>query len=136
LLATMQPTSKFGEVFQYSNMMAAAAGYIGAHLVYPNLERGAAYDKAMQKKIFDPLGMKSTTFDYARALAGNHATPHGDDIDGKPTVASMAINYSIVPAPPPRGVWTSSADLIRYVQDDLVAGKLPDGKRLGSAENL
>ena len=85
LLGTMQPTSKFGEVFQYSNLMAAAAGYIGAHLVYPNLELGAAYDKAMQEKIFDPLGMKSTTFDYARALAGNHATPHGDDIDGKPT---------------------------------------------------
>jgi CubicO group peptidase (beta-lactamase class C family) len=136
LLGTMQPTSRFGEVFQYSNMMAAAAGYIGAHLVYPNLELGAAYDKAMQKKIFDPLEMKSTTFDYARALAGNHATPHGDDIDGKPTVASMAINYSIVPARPAGAVWTSSADLIRYVQDELALGKLPNGKRMVSAENL
>ena len=28
LLATMQPTSKFGEVFQYSNLMAAAAGEV------------------------------------------------------------------------------------------------------------
>jgi CubicO group peptidase (beta-lactamase class C family) len=136
LLGTMQPTSKFGEVFQYSNMMAAAAGYIGAHLVYPNLELGAAYDKAMQEKIFDPLGMKSTTFDYARALSGNHASPHGDDIDGKPTVASMAINYSIVPARPAGAVWTSSADLIRYVQDELALGKLSNGKQLVSAENL
>ena len=136
LLATMQPTSKFGEVFQYSNLMAAAAGYIGAHLVYPNLELGAAYDKAMQEKIFDPLGMKSTTFDYARALAGNHATPHSDDVDGKPSVASMAINYSIVPARPAGAVWTSSADLIRYVQDELSLGKLPNGQRLVSTENL
>jgi CubicO group peptidase (beta-lactamase class C family) len=136
LLATMQPTSKFGEVFQYSNLMAAAAGYIGAHLVYPNLELGAAYDRAMQEKIFDPLGMKSTTFDYARALAGNHATPHGDDVDGKPSVASMAINYSIVPARPAGAVWTSSADLIRYVQDELALGKLPNGQQLVSAENL
>lgn len=136
LLGTMQPTSKFGEVFQYSNLMAAAAGYIGAHLVYPKMELGAAYDKAMQKKVFDPLGMKSTTFDYARALAGNHATPHGDDIDGKPTVASMAINYSIVPARPAGAVWTSSADLIRYVQDEFTQGVLPNGKRLVSAENL
>jgi len=136
LLGTMQPTSKFGEVFQYSNLMAAAAGYIGAHLVYPNLELGAAYDKAMQQKIFDPLGMKSTTFDYARALAGNHATPHADDIDGKPSVASMAINYSIVPARPAGAVWTSSADLIRYVQDELAVGKLPDGRQLVSAQNL
>ena len=136
LLGTMQPTSKFGEVFQYSNLMAAAAGYVGAHLVYPNLELGAAYDKAMQGKIFDPLGMTSTTFDYARALAGNHASPHGDDIDGKPTVASMAINYSIVPARPAGAVWTSSADLIRYVRDELALGKLPNGTQLVSSENL
>ena len=136
LLGTMQPTSKFGEVFQYSNLMAAAAGYIGAHLEYPNKELGAAYDEAMQKKIFDPLGMKLTTFDYAGALAGNHATPHGDDIDGKPSVASMAINYSIVPARPAGAVWTSSHDLIRYVEDELTLGKLPDGKQLVSSENL
>src|SRR5271167_2813829 len=136
LLGTMQPTSKFGEVFQYSNLMAAAAGYIGAHLVYPNMELGAAYDKAMQLEIFDPLGMKSTTFDYARALAGDHASPHGDNVDGKPSVASMAINYSIIPARPAGAVWTSSADLIRYVQDELSLGKLPNGQQLVSAENL
>ena len=136
LLGTMQPTSKFGEVFQYSNLMAAAAGYIGAHLVYPNLELGKAYDKAMQKKIFDPLKMKSTTFDYARALAGDHASPHGDDVDGKPAVANMAFNYSIAPARPAGGVWTSADDLIRYVQLELALGKLPDGKQLVSSENL
>jgi hypothetical protein len=66
-LAKMQPTSKFGELFQYSNIMAAAAGYIAGHVAYPKLELGAAYDKAMQARVFDPLGMKATTFDYARA---------------------------------------------------------------------
>ena len=35
LLGTMQPTSGFGELFQYSNPMAAAAGFIGGHVVYP-----------------------------------------------------------------------------------------------------
>jgi CubicO group peptidase (beta-lactamase class C family) len=136
LLGTMQPTSKFGEVFQYSNLMAAAAGYIGAHLVYPSRELGAAYDEAMQQRIFDPLGMKSTTFDYGRALAGNHASPHGEDVDGKTGVASMAFNYSVIPARPAGGVWTSAGDLIRYVQLELAVGKLPDGKQLVSAENL
>ena len=136
LLGTMQPTSKFGEVFQYSNLMAAAAGYIGAHLVYPDKELGAAYDEAMQKKIFDPLGMKSTTFDMARALHGNHASPHGDDVDGKPSVANIAFDYSVMPHRPAGGVWTSAHDLIRYVQLELAQGKLPDGKQLVSAENL
>ena len=101
-LGTMQPTSKFGEVFKYSNLMAAAAGYIGAHLVYPNKELGAAYDEAMQQKIFNPLGMKSTTLDFARALAGNHASPHGDDVDGKPAVAKMHLNYAAVAGLVPR----------------------------------
>ena len=136
LLGTMQPTSKFGEVFQYSNLMAAAAGYVGAHQVYPNKELGAAYDEAMQKKIFDPLGMKSTTFDMARALHGNHASPHGDDVDGKASVANIAFDYSVMPHRPAGGVWTSAHDLIRYVQLELAQGKLPDGKQLVSAENL
>src|SRR4029078_4251816 len=42
-LGTMQPTSKFGELFQYSNPMAAAAGYTAGHVMYPQMELGAAY---------------------------------------------------------------------------------------------
>ena len=97
ILGTMQPTSKFGEVFQYSNLMAAAAGFVGGSLVYPGRELGAAYDEAMQTKVFGPLGMKNTTFDFARALKGNVAQPHGDDPDGKTRRARMDLNESIVP---------------------------------------
>ena len=136
LLGTMQPTSKFGEVFQYSNLMAAAAGYIGAHLVYPDRELGAGYDAAMHERIFTPLGMNSTTFDMSRALQGNHASPHGDDWDGKPSLANMAFNYAVMPHRPAGGVWTSSHDLIRYVQLEINKGRLPDGKPLVSEDNL
>ena len=72
VLGTMQPTSKFGELFQYSNPMAAAAGFIGGHVAFPALELGAAYDKAMQTLVFDPLGMTSTTHDFGQA---QRATP-------------------------------------------------------------
>jgi CubicO group peptidase (beta-lactamase class C family) len=136
LLGTMQPTSKFGEVFQYSNLMAAAAGYIGAHLVDPDRELGAAYDAAMQERIFRPLGMNATTFDMTRALHGNHASPHGDDWDGKPSLANMDFNYAVMPHRPAGGVWTSSHDLIRYVQLEITKGKLPGGKQLVSEDNL
>jgi CubicO group peptidase (beta-lactamase class C family) len=136
LLGTMQPTSRFGELFQYSNLMASAAGYIGGHLYAPSLELGAAYDQAMQKMIFDPLGMRSTTFDMSKAQKGNHALPHADDVDGKPTVARMDFNYSIAPHRPAGGVWTSAHDLIRYVQLEIGRGKLPNGKQLVSEENI
>jgi CubicO group peptidase (beta-lactamase class C family) len=136
LLGTMQPTSGFGELFQYSNLMAAAAGYIAGHTLYPDMELGAAYDRAMQEKVFKPLGMKDTTFDYARALRGNHASPHAKDADGVLKVARQDPNYSIVPARPAGGVWTSAHDLAQYVRMELARGKLPDGKRLVSEENL
>jgi CubicO group peptidase (beta-lactamase class C family) len=136
LLATLQPTSRFGEVFQYSNLLASAAGYIGAHVDDPKRELGAAYDAAMRKKIFGPLGMNATTFDMARAQRGDHASPHGDDVDGKTAVAKMAFNYAIVPYRPAGGVWTSAHDLIRYVQLELGRGKLPNGQQLVSEESL
>ena len=136
LLGTIRPTSRIGEVFQYSNLMAAAAGYIGAYLSDPSRELGSAYDEAMEKRIFAPLGMTSTTFDMARAQKANHASPHGDDVDGKPAVADMALNYAVVPHRPAGGVWTSAHDLIRYVQMELARGKLPNGRQLVSEENL
>ena len=136
LLGTMKPTTRFGETFQYNNLMAAAAGYIGASLVYPTRELGAAYDEAMKKMIFDPLGMTSTTFDMARAQRGNHASPHGDDVDRNPAVGKMAFNYAVVPHRPAGGAWTSAHDLIRYVQLELALGNLPNGKRLVSPENI
>src|SRR5580658_6745763 len=91
LLGTMQPTSKFGELFQYSNLMAAAAGYTGAHVIHPDMELGAAYDSAMQSYVFDPLSMKETTFNMERALASNHAGSHSPDADGKTAKAMTAI---------------------------------------------
>ncbi|MBV9271441.1 MAG: beta-lactamase family protein, partial [Candidatus Eremiobacteraeota bacterium] len=135
-LAATQPTSKFGEVFQYNNLMASAAGFIGGHIMYPNMELGAAYDRAMQNLIFNPLGMNETTFDMHRADAGNHASPHGTDINGRTAVASPTINYIVVPYRPAGGAWSSAHDFIRYAWNEVTPGVLPNGKRWMSAANV
>jgi CubicO group peptidase (beta-lactamase class C family) len=127
-LATVQPTSKFGEMFQYSNLLAGAAGFVGGHVAFPELELGASYDQAMQTRVFAPLAMTSTTFDYARALSGNHASPHAPDIDGKPAAGLMEVNYSIIPLRPAGAAWSSVRDMLKYVSIELAEGKLPDGK--------
>ena len=131
-LGTMQPTSKFGEMFQYSNPLAAAGGYVGAHVLFPTVELGAAYDRAMAAEVFGPLGMTSTTFDFARALGANHASAHSLDIDGRPALAAMDVNYSIVAVRPAGGAWSSVTDVLKYVQMELAMGLLPDGKRYAS----
>jgi CubicO group peptidase (beta-lactamase class C family) len=136
LLGTMQPTSKFGELFQYSNLMAAAAGYTAGHVLYPQMEVGAAYDRAMQSYVFDPLGMKTTTFDFGRALATNHATAHAPDIEGQPAKAMMEANYSVIPLRPAGAAWSSVRDMMKYVSMELAEGKLPDSKTYIAKEPL
>lgn len=136
LLGTMQPTSKFGDLFQYSNLMAAAAGYTGAYVLYPQMELGAGYDRAMQTYVFDPLQMRSTTFDSQRALAANHAGSHSQDADGHTAKAMTAINDAIIPARPAGGAWSSVNDMLKYVSMELAEGKLPDGSTYISKEPL
>jgi CubicO group peptidase (beta-lactamase class C family) len=134
-LAATMPTSKFGELFQYNNQLASAAGYVGGHILYPKMEFGAAYDRAMEEKVFGPLGMKDSTFDYAEGMAGNWAAPHGLDINGKVTLMSNDFNWSPYPYRPAGAAFSSTADMVRYVQLELGKGML-DGKRIVSEKNL
>jgi CubicO group peptidase (beta-lactamase class C family) len=136
-LGTMQPTSKFGELFQYSNPMASAAGYTAGHVLYPDLELGAAYDKAMQAQVFDPLGMTSTTFDFDRALkSADRSWAHSPNVDGQPSKAVMELNWSVIPQRPAGAAWSSVRDMLRYVQMELDEGMLPDGTRYIAREPL
>jgi CubicO group peptidase (beta-lactamase class C family) len=80
--------------------------------------------------------MTSTTFDFAQALAGNHASPHSWNPDAVTASAEMAINYSVVPLRPAGGAWSNVKDVMRYLRMELGAGLLPDGKRFASATNV
>ncbi len=136
-LGTMQPTSGFGELFQYSNPMAAAAGYIGGQVANPGSELGTGYDRAMQALVFDPLGMKNTTFDYAKAQTGNFSAPHGYDIKHEVQVMGMGLNDTIVASRPAGAAWSTVNDLLKYVQMEIDQGTLPDGTRyIGEAALL
>jgi len=135
-LGAMQPTSKFGALFQYSNPLAAAAGFIGGHVAYPDLELGKAYDKAMQTRVFGPLGMTATTFDFKKAQTGNYARAHAPDLQDKPVLAMTAVNDAIVPLRPAGGAWSSVNDVLKYVQMELAEGKLPGGKQYITRETL
>ena len=84
----------------------------------------------MQTLVFDPLGMKATTHDFAKAQTGNVAAAHAPDIDGKPALAEARANLSIVPVRPAGGAWSSVNDVMKYVVMELGEGKLPDGTTL------
>jgi len=135
-MRTMKPTTGFGETFQYSNTMVSTGGYVAARTAHPGTPLGAAYDQAMQELVFDPLGMGATTFDFARALARDHAMPHGRDLRDSVHVLPADIEKALVPVRPAGGAWSSARDLARYVQLELAQGLAPDGSRMVSAANL
>lgn len=136
-LGIMQPTSGFGELFQYSNPMAAAAGYIGGQIAYPGTELGEGFDRAMDTLVFQPLGMRNTTFDYDHAQTGNFSAPHGYDIDRRVQLMDMGLNNTVRASRPAGAAWSTVNDLLRYVQMEIDKGLLPDGTRyIGEAALL
>ena len=68
-------------------------------------------------------------------MAGNWAAPHGLDIDGKVTLMSNDFNWSPYPYRPAGAAFSTTADMVRYVQLELGKGML-DGKRVVSETNL
>lgn len=135
-LAETEPTSGFGEIYQYSNSLAAAAGYVAGHVLFPELEIGQSYDLAMQTEVFDPLEMQATTFDYENALAANHASAHWTTANGETGLADMGIYGLIFHARPAGGAWSNVNDMLKYIEMELKEGVLPNGERYLSKEAL
>ncbi|WP_172448523.1 serine hydrolase domain-containing protein [Caulobacter mirabilis] len=136
ILARMRPTSAFGATYQYSNPIAAAGGYVGGHAARPDLELGRAYDLTMQDRVFGPLGMRRSTFDFDRAMRGNYARLHGVTPLGDLAVVEPARDRQMHAVRPTGGAWSNVDDLLAYVRMELAGGLLPDGRRYISEKAL
>ncbi|QRK06890.1 beta-lactamase family protein [Archangium violaceum] len=132
----MKPTTRIGETYQYSNPMVTAGGYMAAHAAEPRLPLGQAYDRVMQTRVFDALGMKSTTFDFARAAKLEHASPHGMTATFEYAPLPLSVEEAVVPVRPAGGAWSNLRDMERYVMLELSKGRTPEGQQLVSEANL
>jgi CubicO group peptidase (beta-lactamase class C family) len=136
-LAAFALSSEPGEKFHYSDLLVAAAGFVGGHAAYPDLELGAAYDKALQTRVLRPLGMTATTLDHRLALRRpNRASAHSAARNGKQTPALKELNELLIAQRPAGGAWSNVTDMLKYVQMELATGKLPDGKLYVAEEPL
>jgi CubicO group peptidase (beta-lactamase class C family) len=136
ILASMQPTTEFGELYQYSNPLASAAGFIAANLIHPDQPLGPAYDQAMRELVFEPLGMSRTTLSFEETLATDHAMPHSFGLDLVNHPVDFDLNRVILPVRPAGGIWSSVRDYARYVQMEIANGLLPDGTRYVDEQSL
>jgi CubicO group peptidase (beta-lactamase class C family) len=135
-MKTMRPTTGLGETFQYSNTMVAAGGFVAAHALVPAKKLGPAYDAAMQSRVFGPLGMRSTTLDFAVASAREHAAPHARDMDLTYRVIPLMTEEGVAAIRPAGAAWSNVRDMERYLLLELANGHDARGRELVSAENL
>lgn len=132
----MKPTTGFGETFQYSNAMVSAAGYIAAQAVDATSELGEAYDAVMQSRVFDPINMSSTTFDFSRVEKVDHAAPHALNLHGEPELFHERGEEWVTSIRPAGGAWSNIHDMAGYMITELNNGVTAAGKRVISEGNL
>ena len=132
----LKPTTGYGETFQYSNAMIAAAGFVAAHAADRRRPMSVAYEAAMQAKIFGPLGMKHTTFNKKVVARSDHASPHDRNakFEMEPTGTDTAA--WIAPMNPGGGAWSTVHDLSQVLLMELARGRTPGGKQVVSESNL
>ncbi len=135
-MAELHPTTGYGETFQYSNAMIAAAGYIAAHAAEPKRAMAAAYHAAMQARVFAPLGMKNTTFDSRVVARSEHAAEHNRDAHLEMARLPAGSAAWTVPMDPGAGAWSTVHDMAQVLLMELAKGKTPKGKQLVTEANL
>jgi len=116
----------FRTTFQYQNIMFLTAGQaVGA-------ASKSSWEEFSQKRIFDPLGMKSASFSVVKAeQAPDHASPHTKQGDKFEVIKWRNLD-NVGPA---GSINASARDLSGWIRLHLNEGVI-DGKRLISSENL
>lgn len=132
----MKPTTGFGETFQYSNTMVSTGGYVAALAAEGKGPMGAAYDRVMKSRVFDPLGMGATTSDVAVARRGEHAIPHGRTLRNEFAPIRIEDEAGVISVRPAGAIWSNVQDMSRYVMTELSGGVAPGGARVVTAENI
>lgn len=133
-----EPDSEFRKTYGYSNQMVATGGYVAAQTA-----DGASgdlygdYEREMDRRVFGPIGMESSTFSLDEVLADrDHATPHAFNLDYSHAVVPVSEEEMLTPFAPAGAAWSNAREMGRYLVMELNKGVSPDGNRVVSETNL
>ena len=120
-------TKPFRSAWQYQNMMFLAAGEVAGAAA------GSTWDELVQKRILDPLEMRSTSLSGWDAVAApDHATPHVKR-DGRTQTTAWRNIDNIGPA---GSINSNVEDLSNWLRLQMNDGVAPNGTRLISSKNM
>lgn len=116
-----------GTEWRYSNPGIDALGRI------IEVHSGVSYEKFLQTRVFDPLGMTDTTFYPTKEQRARVAVTYGKGKDGKLVAAPdtlLAVPEGAKHPVPAGGLYSTGADLAKLYQLMLNKGQTKDGKRV------
>jgi len=128
-MAEMEPTTGFGETFQYSNYLVAAGGYAAARAYLPEGTLEDAFVGAMREFVFEPLGMQRTTVPPANGTFDGEAAPHGRDIGGHAVAVDPQLERFADAVAPAGAAWSTVTDVARYLQLELAGDAVLAARR-------
>jgi CubicO group peptidase (beta-lactamase class C family) len=122
----LEPNTGLRSLFQYNNFMYMAAGYLVEHI------SGSSWEEFVQRRIFDPLGMKESNFSVEISKKKSDlALPYGLEKD-----KLVEFQFRNIDAMGPAGSINSSAlDMAQWVLFNLNKGQVGD-KKIISGETL
>lgn len=127
LMAEVGQLAPIGTLWSYNN----ANFYLLGHLI--EMVLGESYLSAVQRMLFDPLGMTQTFLRPADVITHRFAVGHLI-VDGKVKVGRpWALPRAIYPV---GGIVTCVADLLRYARFHMGDGRTASGQQLLSPESL
>jgi CubicO group peptidase (beta-lactamase class C family) len=139
-LALIPVVGKPGEKYNYSNQMVATGGFIAAIAAGAKYGENVydTYKQLMQKRVFVPIGMIHTTFDFDSAsVEKNLAIPYTwDTATGKLMVVPFSSLRAVITTAPAGGTWSTIQDLGLYLATQLNDGIALNGTRVVSEKNL
>ncbi len=140
LFAVIRETSLLGmpgEEFSYSNLAAAASGYLGVLAADGESDNlYASYADLLQERVLDPIGMETATL-YASVAQknANHSQSYTLSRQGDP-ILSASYDFDGDILAPAGSLKANVTEMALYVATQLSRGVAPNGNRVVSAENL
>src|SRR5262249_6370912 len=123
--ASAKPAVKFRSAFQYSNVMFTAVGEI------VGMVNGSTWERAIERKIFEPLGMTSSLASEEKAVeAADHATGYVY-VPEKETWRATPPPKSLVTMAPAGSIASTARDMTRWL-GMVAAGGAFEGRRIVS----
>jgi CubicO group peptidase (beta-lactamase class C family) len=127
-LRFLQPATSFRSVFAYDNILYSVAGQLIEAV------SGQTWETFVKKNIFEPLGMRDSAVSYEEQ-GPNRVAPHSRNSQAVRGVGPLSIltsGYEGGPAAPAGAIYSSAADMARWLRVQLAEGALGNGQRLFS----